>query len=177
MHLNELTEALDYRIVGGSEYCWSCFPDARFLDFESEHAHVSCIFDTVSQVIYEVSINDKPNKYKPYRWLNPAYKDDYLAEAKEKNVDTTQAWDDVKWVELEIASDFLDKATAIFFGDEFDDRVQVPLDLGKDELFKLMEMAHEQDITLNQLVEKLLTEVINKEKLKEFEEDYSQDFG
>ena len=35
--------------------------------------------------------------------------------------------------------DWLEKASAIFTGQDFDTRVQVPLNLEKDELYKLME--------------------------------------
>jgi hypothetical protein len=42
----------------------------------------------------------------------------------------------------------------------------VPLTLGDDEMFELMKMAHEQDITLNELVERLLRRVIDEEDLR-----------
>ena len=46
-----------------------------------------------------------------------------------------------------------------------DNRKEVELDLEDTELFDLMLMAHKQDITLNQLVEKILQEYIyNQEK-------------
>lgn len=48
-----------------------------------------------------------------------------------------------------------------------DEREVVELELEHDELFQLMLLAHEQDITLNQLVENLLTEFINKQNTKE----------
>jgi hypothetical protein len=40
------------------------------------------------------------------------------------------------------------------------------LTLEDDEMFQLMKMAHEQDITLNQLVENLLRRVIEEEELR-----------
>jgi len=42
----------------------------------------------------------------------------------------------------------------------------VPLDLADDELFRLMTLAHERDITLNQMVEQILREVIEREGVK-----------
>ena len=41
MKLNQINEAMNHQITGGSEYQWQCFPDARFLDYESEYAHVT----------------------------------------------------------------------------------------------------------------------------------------
>lgn len=42
-----------------------------------------------------------------------------------------------------------------------DGRAEVELDLPDNELFDLMLMAHNQDITLNQLVENILREFID----------------
>lgn len=50
-----------------------------------------------------------------------------------------------------------------------DNRVTVQIDIEDDVLFKLMLMAHEQDITLNQLVENILREFIERETAKEKE--------
>ena len=43
---------------------------------------------------------------------------------------------------------------------ETDNRVEVEIELADEEWFTLMQMAHQQDITLNQLVERVLTEEI-----------------
>jgi hypothetical protein len=43
-------------------------------------------------------------------------------------------------------------------------KVDVDLDLDRDEIYQLMCMAHERDITLNQLVEELLQQFIDKHK-------------
>lgn len=42
-------------------------------------------------------------------------------------------------------------------------KVDVVLDLEQDLLYELMLMAHERDITLNQLIETILTEYIKNE--------------
>ena len=47
-----------------------------------------------------------------------------------------------------------------------DNRVSIEVDLTDDEWYSLMKIAHEQDITLNQLVENILREFIEKEKAK-----------
>jgi hypothetical protein len=48
------------------------------------------------------------------------------------------------------------------------------LELSEDELFRLMTMAHERDITLNQLVTDVIQRVIDQEALKEIEEELDQ---
>jgi hypothetical protein len=164
MHLSKVNEALDHKIAGGSEYQWNSWPNARFLDYESGHAHAGVVFNVDTQEIYSAEVNDKLDAHKPYRWLNPAYKQVYLDEAEARGVDPCQAWDDTKWYDLETSEDWLEKARAIMRGERFDTRIDVPLDLDNDTLLKLAMEAHKRDITLNKMVELVLQEVIDKHK-------------
>ncbi len=170
LYVSDLNDAFDHKISGGDNYCWTCWDNARFIEYKSEYAYVNAVFNTVTQEIYQVEIDVntntwEPNDVRPYRWLNPDYKQAYLDEAESRNVDPNQAWDDVKWYDLETAEDFLEKATAIFNGDEsFDRRIQVPLDLPDSDILKIALMAHERDITLNQMVEEMLRRVIEEHK-------------
>ena len=166
MHLSKINEALQHKITGGSEYGWNCWPDARWLDYETEHAHASVVFNSKTQEIYIAEVNDKADKHKPYRWLNPAYSEAMYQEARRRRVEADRAWDQTMWYDLEVEDDWLEKASCIMQGLEFDDRVQIPLNLEKDELYKLMEMAHERDITLNKMVEIILEEMIQKHRSK-----------
>ena len=45
-----------------------------------------------------------------------------------------------------------------------DNRVEIEIELADEEWFTLMKIAHEQDITLNQLVERVLTAEIDRLK-------------
>ena len=164
MHLSKVNEATSHKITSGSDYGWQCWDDARYLDYESDFAHVSVIYNTKTQDIYQAEVSVKREAWsqdqKPYRWLDPRYKDAMLSEAKQRNVDANQAWDDVKWVDLEVEEDFLEKAVAMFNGEEWDSRIQVPLDLEDDLLLQLAMEAHKRDITLNKMVEIVLQEAI-----------------
>ena len=174
MKLAQINEAMSHQITGGSEYQWQCFPDARFLDYESEHAHVSILYSTVDQIVYQADASIKREVWpddkrfdKPYRWTNPIFKDAYINESKERNIDPDQAWDDVKWIELETDEDFLEKAKAMFNGDYWDTRIVVPVDLDDATILKLSMEAHKRDITLNKMVEIVLQEAINHHRVNE----------
>lgn len=175
MDLKQVNEAFDYRLIGGSQYQWNCYGSyARYLDFESDYGYGSVIFDTVNQTVYSAEvypIESGGNHVKPYRWLNPLFKDKLFAESKEREVDPNLAWDDTKWVDLETEEDFLEKANAIIRGEPFDDRVEIPLDLDDKTLLKLAMEAHKRDITLNQYVEELLLFVIEKLEKEKGEKD------
>jgi predicted nucleic acid-binding protein len=94
--------------------------------------------------------------------INPGLVEAHKKEAEQRIVDLNQAWDDVKFIDLEVEEDWLDKAQAIVAGEDYDDRVQMPLTLDNDQLFDLMKLAHERDVTLNQMVETVLREHIEQ---------------
>ena len=169
MKLSQINEAMNHRITSGSEYNWQCFPDARFLDYESDFAHVSVLYSTVDQTVYQAEVSVKREAWdedkKPYRWLNPDYKDSLYKESEKRQVDTDIAWDDVKWIDLEMEEDFLEKATAIFNGEECDTRVKIEFDLDDRSILQLATEAHKRDITLNKMIESILQEVIDKHKV------------
>lgn len=164
--MKEFLEAIDYRITEGSPYCWNSFgPDARWLDGTSDHYSASIIFDSKTQEVYRAEVCDNIND-RAYRLTNPAYAEAVKQEAKERGVDDLLAWDEVKWTELETAEDWIEKATAIRDGQEYDTRVSIPLDLPDDMIFQLMCQAHEQDITFNQLMEQVLRKAIDHAMLE-----------
>jgi predicted HicB family RNase H-like nuclease len=85
-------------------------------------------------------------------------------EAKRRDVNKDTAWDDVNYIDLEVDDDFIQKCLAIKAGEDYDTRIQVPLDLSDEMLYNMMKLAHEQDVTLNQLVEQVLREAIERER-------------
>ena len=113
------------------------------------------MFDNITQTVYEVEAWDYSND-RAYRWTNPDYIEARDAEARERNIDPQEAWDDVKFVDLEVPADFMEKARAIVAGEDYDTRVQVEIDLDDDLMLFAMRAAHEQDITFNQFMEDLL---------------------
>ena len=169
MKLSQINEVLGHRITGGSEYQWNCYPNGRYLDYESDFAHVSILYSTVDQTVYQAEVSVKREAWdedkKPYRWLNPEYQNAFYKESKKRKVDPNQAWDDVKWIDLEMAEDFLEKATAIFNGEEYDTRVKVEFDLDDSSILKLATEAHKRDITLNKMIEIILQEVIDRHRV------------
>ena len=169
MKLSQINEVLGHRITGGSDYQWNCYPDGRYLDYESDFAHVSILYSTVDQTVYQAEVSVKREAWdedkKPYRWLNPDYKDALYKESEKRQVDTDIAWDDIKFIDLEMAEDFLEKATAIFNGEEYDTRVKIEFDLDDRSILQLATEAHKRDITLNKMIEIILQEVIDRHRV------------
>lgn len=164
--VRDFMETVNYRITEGSDYGWQCYgPNAFCMDswngLHDGHS-ISMVFDTLTQQVYEMCAHDY-SRGRAYRWINPEYKQSHDDEALSRTVQIEQAWDDINYVDLEVPSDILDKARAMVQGHEYDTRVQVPVDLPEKDLFHLMMQAHEQDITLNMMVERILREQIRKE--------------
>ena len=161
--LKNFMEAVDYRITEGSDFCWNCYgSNAYNLNYwnQDHNGHsLSITFDTCTHEVYEVQAHDYKHN-RAYRLINPVYQDAYNNESISRDVRANQAWDDVNYVDLETDEDFLDKAQSIISGEDYDTRIDMPLKLDNNALFELMKKAHEQDITLNQLVEDILRNVI-----------------
>lgn len=163
--IKDFMEVANYRITEGSEYLWTCFgPNAYQMDswngVHGKGGHTVCmVFDTHTQTVYSLEAWDYTND-RCYRWINPDYIDAYKEECLGRNIDYDEAFDDVKFIDLELAEDILEKAQAIVEGREYDTRVQVPLDLPDDVLFQMMKLAHERDLTLNEFAEDMLRDFI-----------------
>ena len=170
MNLEQVNNLFQHRITDGSEYLWHCYGNnVRSIDYTSTYACGYVVFDTDTQTVYEVSVSPVAGSWdvepKPYRYINPDYQAAYKQEATSRGIDPSEAWDDIKWVDLETEEDFIEKATAMFNGEKFDTRIQVPLDLDNDTILKLSMEAHKRDITLNKMVEEILRNMIAEHEL------------
>jgi hypothetical protein len=161
--LKDFMETVDYQITEGSEYMWECYGDHAYrLDSwnQDQNGHsVSIVFDTRTHVIYEASAYDY-KRGRAYRLINPDFKFGHDDEAQSRGVEVNQAWDEVVYTDLDVDEDFLAKARAIVADEDYDTRVQVSVDFSDEELLTYMKLAHERDITFNQLVETALREAI-----------------
>ena len=151
--LKEWIEVVNYRITEGSEYYgWDNAYALSSWNGKHDGYSLEIIFNTKTQVVYQVQACDYKHN-RAYRLTNT----DTPRDDEDK-----QAWDDVKWIDLEADDDWIQKALAIVAGEDYDARVSVPIELSDEELLKYMKLAHEQDITFNQLIERALVEMINK---------------
>ena len=159
--MKEWMELVDYKITEGDSYGWTCFgPNSYQLSsWNGIHGKggysFNIVFSTKSHKVYCVEVCDYTND-RAYRMINPDYVKKHGKEAKNRDVNMNQAWDDVDYIDLEVDDDFIQKCLAIKDGDNYDTRVSVPVDFSDEELLQYMKMAHERDITFNELVEEAL---------------------
>lgn len=164
--LKEYVEAIDYKITGGSEYQWDTFGNnARYLDScDSEGADATysivAVFDSVDQTVYIVEAWDYTND-RVYRWINPDYIGKYKKDHKRHNVDYKEASDTKEYIDLDVKDDILEKVRSIVAGEDYDSRIKVPVDFSDEDLLQYMKLAHEMDITFNELVERAIRAAID----------------
>jgi hypothetical protein len=165
--IKEWMELVDYKITEGSDYGWQCYgPNSYTLSsWNGVHGKggysMDITFSTKSQKVYEVSVCDYTND-RAYRMINPKFQKKHEKEALSRNVNLNEAWDDVDYVDLDVLDDFIQKALAIRAGEPYDTRVQVPVDFSDEELLQYMKLAHERDMTFNELVEEALRHAIDE---------------
>jgi hypothetical protein len=165
MNIKDFMEVVNYRITEGDSFGWQCFGENAYnisaWNGKNDGWSFNMVFDTSDQTVYSVEACDYKRR-RAYRFINPDYLKTYHIYGKTKHAEYyNQAWDEVNFTDLEVEQDWLKKAKDIVMDKDYDTRVEVPLDLDDKELFNLMKMAHERDITLNQLVAEILQAAID----------------
>ena len=168
--MKEFMELVDYRITEGSNYGWQCYGDNAYMmdswNGEQDGHSFTVIFDTKDQTVYEVQAHDYVHD-RAYRMINEDFLKKMKKESKRRDVNRAEAWDDVRYIDLEVDDDFIQKCLAIRAGEDYDTRVSVPIDMSDADLLVFMKMAHDRDITFNELVEEALRQAIEQHSIEQ----------
>lgn len=169
MKLDDFLKLTSNRITGGTEYFWECYgKNARYIDFETDDISISMVYDTKNSTGYEMTVDIGSDV--SYRWINDVFRRPLEREYKARGLelDSDDYTDCSEDVIILTAKNALKTADSLA-----DTRVEVPLELSDDELFQLMKMAHEKDITLNQFVEEILRETMDRMESEQSEKDWT----
>jgi hypothetical protein len=163
--MKEWMELVDYRITEGSDFGWQCYGSNVYqLDSwngEQDGFSFTIVFDTRNHTVYEVQAHDYVHN-RAYRMINEDFQKKMRKEAKRRDVDKNEAWDEVNYIDLEVDDDFIQKCLAIREGEDYDTRVSVPIEIPDHELLQYMKMAHERDMTFNSFIEEALRYAIEE---------------
>jgi hypothetical protein len=170
MVLKDWLDAVGSQITEGDNYLWNCYGDRyemyslTYWNQKHGEAEISShvVYNRLTQQVFEADVIH--GEIRAYRWIHPDYRQAAELCAIENGVESSYdyAYDDFKYTNLETEEDFMQKATSIINEKDYDTRIEVPLSLDREELFRLMELAHEADMTLNQYVEHVLQIAIDK---------------
>lgn len=160
--IKDFMEVVNYRITEGSENFDDAYgkqPQYSISYWNEKHDGHSAdiIFSTKTQEVFALSICNYADNV-AYRWVAPEYRT-----AARKDI---LAWDEVNYTELEVEEDILAKTRDIINGVPYDKRIMVPIELPDDELFAIMKMAHERDITTNEFICNVLEDFILESNAK-----------
>jgi len=159
--MKEWMDLVDCKITDGSNYTWNCYGDNAYQLSSWNGIHdkggysLSIVFSTKSQKVYQVEVCDYTND-RAYRMIHPDKVEKFKKEAKNRNVNPYEAWDNINFIDLEVDEDFVEKATAIVAGKEYDTGVMIELDLPDDLILSAAKEAHKQNITLNAYINQAL---------------------
>jgi hypothetical protein len=177
--MKEWMELVNYRITEGSDYGWQCYgPNVYQLDSWNGDINghsFSIIFDTRDQTVYEVQAHDYVHN-RAYRMVNPDFQKKMRKEAKRRDIDKDEAWDDVDYVDLEVDDDFIQKCLAIHAGEDYSTDISVPLDLPDELILQAALNAHRQNITLNEYINQALVKMIEQVKSGEITKKDADEF-
>lgn len=104
--INRFFYIIDYKLVDGCRYNWKCYGDnAWSVEYSGENCYdniaheVVAVFDRKTLIIYEVVCYDYIREVN-YRWIHPDYIDKVNNEAKERKVDNSIAYNNIKFTEI-----------------------------------------------------------------------------
>jgi hypothetical protein len=184
LSIKKWMELADHKITECSDYGWACYgPNAYQLSsWNGIHGaggySFNIVFDTRTQEVYEVDACDY-SRDRAYRLIAKDHRENHRREAeahRHLSIGLNTAWDGVDFVDLESAKDFLRKARAIKSGEDYDTRVDILVDFSDRELLQYMKVAHNRDITFNQLVEQALGWFIDEVKSGRITKEQAQNF-
>jgi hypothetical protein len=164
--IKDFMEVVDYRITDGGEYLWKCYGDHTHRldaeDPENTEFTITTVFDTKTQVVYEMDAWDYKRNV-TYRWINPDFIKAVKKEYKKRGLTFKQCIDDRNYIDLDVEEDILEKAKAIAAGEEYDPRVIISVDMDDETLVMIARAAHALDITINDFMVKALEEAVERD--------------
>ncbi len=166
MNIQQVFEVIGFRIQDSSKYLYNCYGNNSIRGFEFstiEEQPCGAFVADASGKVYEITV-EVPAKNICYRWIDPEFKQALFDETKAKGFDPKFAWDDVAYFDLELEEDILSKTKAICNLQEFDSRIMVPLDLDTESFNHIAKLAHERDITFNEMVGLIIQSLISEIK-------------
>jgi predicted HTH domain antitoxin len=164
MQIKQLLEKTAYTFESGGRYGWNCYGNAAvFFDFKellTDFSEVArpvggAIVDIETGNVYEVTVEVSDEEL-CYRWRDPKFASALDLETVARGEDCEIAWDDIKYTDIEVEQDFLEKFDAIIHRRSFDRRIVVPINLTDEEELLMHRLAHEAGMSTNDFVVQLL---------------------
>ncbi len=165
MNISDFLIAINYNIQECVKYQWDSFgPNALITNYWNQQhdetgVDISAVFDGCTQQVYKIDACCSRTDC-VYQWVNPNYLQAYHTEFEKKSVNLPE---EKKLVNIADDDQMMMICKTLYSGQEYNHKVSIDIDLPDDLLFKSLMMAHEQDITFNEYVSKVLDSYINED--------------
>ena len=162
-NIEKWMKAVQFNVSEGWTYGWDCFSkNTHALSATSNDWESTLIFDRDTKEVFLCEVLDMKNA-RSYRYF---FTEEHQKAHKAYIERLSSAFKDVDhndkpWITLDVEEDFFDKLTSIVKGEEYDPRVELPLDLTDAEFLILAKKAHEADMTFNDYVARALEQAID----------------
>jgi hypothetical protein len=163
MKIEKILNLISYRISGGSKlYLLKELGEIRLIEFEAIGSDMTCgTIETLRDEVLRLTVTF-PSGNGCYRWTESKYAKAYKDEAKKRNYEDNQAWDNVLYTEILYEDEMLEKISAICEKRPYDKKVRREISIDEDVLNEFILRAEKENIT----VEKLTSNIIDKNKSK-----------
>lgn len=158
--INAFLRAANWQVTEGTAFGWDCFgPNIRYLiaSINETDVHASAIFSTESKELYVMELfvaEQNTNR----RWINPKYQETYRSAFIARALDPDRADEVSQFIDTDF-DDMLRRTTEAFSGPRYSD---IDLHLEEEVAVAAMKVAHGKDITLNELVDEILRDAIQR---------------
>jgi hypothetical protein len=186
--IKEFIELIDFQIHGSDEHMWQCFGEnAWYLDHNDPNTDdvskkrysLHIIYDINTQFVYTMEVWDY-QRNTILKWIHPDYINDYDQECCSRGVSNKDRFDphevfhfipssrkimkiaDFVINNIDYTVGYPELANPNHKLEKDNSTVEVEVELEEPLWLELSMMAHERDITLNSLVNELLTNYIKE---------------
>lgn len=159
VRLEDVMKVACYNVCEGSDFLPSCYGVGlklfEFAAVDEDEEAVSCIFDPKTQIVHEITFiaGDVPVK-----WVSPEFRVKN-SESKTKDGSRDFAWEGVPWTDMQDLQEILGLINDYYKGYENE---QLLISVTPEIELALFKLAHRKDMTVNQVVEDILTKELGK---------------
>jgi predicted DNA binding CopG/RHH family protein len=156
MHIQTLLELIQYRIHSADDYLWKCYGDkVKLMDFENEAGEEvgTALFSTVDKQVREIYVfNDEV----AHRWIDPGYREAYLAECTQRKVNPEVFTETQGFTQVEDSEQILDLVA------EFAVPGTVRIQLSEHEIEVLTQLAKDKNMDYQDFINQVATDYVTR---------------
>jgi len=164
-HLHEVLEAACYQILHGDKYLWNSYGEnCQSVDFSTEFAFASVIYDLETLEAREITVSDTLGRNQNYRWRHPGFIKANEAEYKSRGYASLAVSESERWTDTDVFEDILEKMNGMLLNHKFEIDPMIQVNMSWNEHMKARKIAADQGLTFEAWFVKELERIIEEKK-------------